>query len=587
MDLKSKAARQAHGKQNRGAFFRRLLAYLLCACILTAVLAGTLYGFTAVHILSDRIAQEMMSRAVSISTLCTNLIDGKVVFDSFYRFLTSELRGARIHIYDAQGSPVLLTRVENETPADHSALVGAILRGEASAATDVAWTKGMIAVAVPILDNLSRVNGAVVLSKPSEEVRAAVSQLAAALLISVLVSAAVMLLPAYLWSQRVSKPLRRMTDVAAQMAAGDFSARAEIADRGEIGTLGTAFNHLSGALSASIEDLMLARGRLISILSGIGDGVIAFDASLETETYCNPAAERLLAESDSVARAALLTEEFRDLFVSAMESGEAHTAQKTVGESELQLTFSRSQSDSGSAPGVVVLLRDVTEAERLERTRRDYVANVSHELRTPIASIRSLAEALNDGMVHTEEDRARYYGYILRESLRLSRLIDDLLELSRLQSGAVALTRTPFDLNALLCRVADQMRLTASYSDIDLSYEPTPLPMCRSNRDRIEQVLIALLDNAIKYASDEGIIRLSARSQGDRITVEVRNSGHIDACDLPHLFDRFYQAERSHAGQGTGLGLAIVQEVLHRLDGTVEAHNEEGFAVFTFTIPCE
>ena len=235
---------------------------------------------------------------------------------------------------------------------------------------------------------------------------------------------------------------------------------------------------------------------------------------------------------------------------------------------------------------MVVLLRDVTAAERLEQTRRDYVANVSHELRTPIASIRSLAEALDDGLVRTDEDRARYYGYILRESLRLSRLIDDLLELSRLQSGTVALERSAFDLNELAAQVAERMRVTASYSGIDLRYSPAAaLPPCLSNRDRIEQVLVALLDNAIKYASDDGVVEVCCRSEGERLRVEVSNSGHIDEADLPHLFERFYKADRAHAGQGTGLGLAIAREVLERLDGSIEAFNRDGFAVFSFTVP--
>lgn len=572
----------------KGSFFRKLLLYLLCACILTAALSGAIYGVTAVHILSDRIAQELLSRAYSLSILCTNFIDGKLVFDSFYRFISSELRGARVYIYDEQGSLLLGSNPDNEPDpgASYAGLVSEILRGGSDvAATSVNWSRGMIAVAVPVLDNLYRVNGVVVLAKPSKEVRAAVWQLVVALLASVAISAIVMLAPAYLGSRRIASPLRQMTAVAARMANGDFSARADESYRGEIGMLGSALNHLSGELSATIGDLVLARSRLASILSGIGDGVIALDADLSTITFRNPAAERLLRSAEDVSVLDTLVAQFHDTFAAALESDAAVQTNWTVGERELQLTCSRSQSETGSAPGVVVLLRDVTEAERLEKTRRDYVANVSHELRTPIASIRSLAETLDDGLVRSEEDRSRYYGYILRESLRLSRLIDDLLELSRLQSGAIALERKLFDLNELLVEVADRMRLTASYSGIDLQYSPVAVPQCLSNRDRIEQVLVALVDNAIKYASDDGIVQLTCRAEEESLRVEVRNSGHIDEVDLPHLFERFYKADHSHNGQGTGLGLAIASEILQQLDGTIEAGNDSGFAVFVFTVP--
>ena len=215
----------------------------------------------------------------------------------------------------------------------------------------------------------------------------------------------------------------------------------------------------------------------------------------------------------------------------------------------------------------------------MEQTRRDYVANVSHELRTPISSIRSLAETLNDGLVKKEEDCSRYYGYILRESLRLTRLINDLLELSRLQSGAVALEKNEFALDGVVEEVTEQMRLVASYSGIRIKTDwhcARPLNV-HSNRDRIEQVVIALVDNAIKFASDEGTITLDVSLSGDgrHAIVAVKNTGHIDEKHLPHLFERFYKADAAHSDGGTGLGLAIVQEVLANLGESIEARNED------------
>lgn len=570
----------------RGSFFKKLLLYLLCACLLTAVLTGLLYGFSSVHVLSDRVADDLLSRAVSLSYLCSKQMNREILFDSFYAFMASELRGARVYIYDAQGAPLLWSKEDTgDAPgAAHQKIVADVLmNGEQ--VTNVIWQKGLIAVGVPVYDNLHRVNGVVVLAKHAAEVRASVRQLLWAMPISACIAAAVMLLPAYFGSRRIASPIQQMTEVAKQMAGGDFCARANESYPGEIGQLSGALNHLSGALSVTIGDLVLARNRLSAILEGIGDGVIAFDADLRTVTYSNPAAERLMADCGGAFSGQTIAERFRDDFVKAVSSAQPVENQFLAADRIVHVACASSQISSGSKPGIVVLLRDVTEAERLEQTRREYVANVSHELRTPIASIRSLAETLNDGLIHSEEDRSRYYGYILRESMRLSRLINDLLELSRLQSGGVALAREAFDMSELLRQVAERMRVTASYSDIELRYEAVDVPACLSNRDRIEQVLVALVDNAIKYASDDGQVLLACSADEKDLIVEVRNSGHIEENDLPHLFERFYKADKSHTGLGTGLGLAIAREILLQLDGTISAENEGDFVVFRFTVP--
>jgi signal transduction histidine kinase len=246
------------------------------------------------------------------------------------------------------------------------------------------------------------------------------------------------------------------------------------------------------------------------ILDGLHEGVIALEADNKL-IYKNQAACQLMGACDEKD----LLQGWRPFcrFASSCGNPENRTHDARVRRKQLLLIVSLSQETSEVAPGTVIVAQDITAAERLEQTRKDYVANVSHELRTPIASIRSLAETLNDGLVKAEEDRSRYYGYILRESMRLTRLINDLLELSRLQSGAVALERSEFHLDGVLAEVTEQMSLVASYSGIRIINDwdcPKPLTV-RSNRDRMEQVLIALIDNAIKFASDEGVIRLETR----------------------------------------------------------------------------
>ena len=261
-------------------------------------------------------------------------------------------------------------------------------------------------------------------------------------------------------------------------------------------------------------------------------------------------------------------------------------AEISIRDTVLRLSQTELFENNGCAEGAIIVIYDVTESERLEQTRREYVANVSHELRTPIASIRGLADALNDGLVRDEGDRARYYGYILKETLRLSRLIDDLLELSRLQSGAMVMEKGRVDLNDLLLDVADRYSALAEEHGMRLSLElPAGALLAWTNPDRAEQVLVALVDNAIKHAAPGGEIRLGARGAGTgELTVWVQNRGEISETDLAHIFDRFYKVDKSHSGNGTGLGLSIAKEILDLMEERIFAESREGMVTFGFTL---
>ncbi|GHV05459.1 hypothetical protein FACS1894217_02370 [Clostridia bacterium] len=225
------------------------------------------------------------------------------------------------------------------------------------------------------------------------------------------------------------------------------------------------------------------------------------------------------------------------------------------------------------------------ESGKLEQTRRDYVSNVSHELRTPISAIRAMGETLRDGMTKTQEKRDLFYNNIVRESMRLSRLVDDLLELSRLQSGAQAMKKHRFDLRQTISNVCDVYLETEDRLEfqVDVDME-NPLTVV-SNPDRIEQVLVILLDNAIKHTPDGGRVRLTAAKRSGGLTVAVSNTGEgIAKVDLPYVFERFYKADKSHSGGGSGLGLSIAKEIMNGLGGKLSVSSESGLTTFELTI---
>lgn len=246
------------------------------------------------------------------------------------------------------------------------------------------------------------------------------------------------------------------------------------------------------------------------------------------------------------------------------------------------------ESQAGEIGELAASINDFAEkSEKLEHTRRDYVANISHELRTPMASIRAMSETLRDGLLTDENKVQRYYDHILRESLRMTRLIDDLLELSRLQSRSVALQVSKTDLLPALDSCAITFEQLALDSGVDFHFDrPDHLPIVVTNTDRIQQILVILIDNAIKHTPDDGKVTLSAVVKDNVVEVSVSDTGEgISEDDLPYVFDRFYKSDKSHSGSGTGLGLSIAKEVLDVMGETISVESKLGEgSVFTFTV---
>lgn len=568
----------------RNSIFRKLLVLLVLSCFATAALCIGAYCIFGVNQIVGSIADEMVPRATAVSLIANRYITGQISLDTFETLALQTQDGAEFFIFDAQGNLFVYTVTEtNDLNADASVLAeyAAIVINDHQPVIDTEHklARGII-VATPIKDNMRRTVGAIVMIKPAVEVWLAMRGTIIALIICGAAACMMMAVVGYYISKRFTEPIRNMKEVANAMAAGDFSILAPENERNELGELGTALNHLSRELSSNINELKLTQIRLMSILESLNEGVIAVDANMKVN-YRNPCAKRFLRSYSENKLVVEIGEQINDV----LAGGQTRACDIPLDERLLRATVSFSKQADTNTAGAVILLTDVTEAERLEQTRRDYVANVSHELRTPITAVRNLAETLQDGIVKSEEDRSRYYGYILRESVRLSNLINDLLELSRLQSGSVALSKDVINLSALLKEVAARMDAIADYSDIRLVLHVEDEQLTGySNAARIEQVLVALLDNAIKYASDSGDVLLSASSTAEKTWIEVSNTGEVPEYALDHVFERFYKVDDSHAESGTGLGLAIVKEVLTALGESVTVENRGGRVVFRFSV---
>lgn len=568
----------------KDTILRRIVVIILLSVLLSAVLTTAAFYYSGGRVFSGIKAKELRPRAEYLANITAEYLQGLITKESYERSIGRGFKvwDASMYAYDACGDLFAYPASEDSAVNKDaiSGLLQNVLKGESVYSPNTKNHAGVL-IGEPVVSRFGNVIGALFLVKPLNELNAAMGSLIYALIISMIASSLIMILPAYLGSRSIVRPIRQMNVTANAMAGGNFTAKAEEEGTDELVQLGRSLNHLSAALSATISDLTLEKNRLHAVINGIGEGIIAIDAEGKI-IKTNSAALRLLGGSyaDDITALPAYRQAAED--IGCVLGGETVSKELKVRDRILRVAITP-LTDGGRGEGAVMLIRDITEASRLEQTRTEYVANVSHELRTPIASIRGLADALNDGLVKKDEDKARYYGYILRESMRLSRLIDDLLELSRLQSGTIAFKKQFISINELIEDVADRYVSAAREKGLNVEIDIGEPYKAYTNPDRAEQVLVALTDNAIKYGYS-GTLRFSAEKKGDSLYISVSNPGSIADEDIDHVFERFYKADKAHAGQGTGLGLSIVNEVLGLLGERIWAKSENGTVTFTFTL---
>lgn len=569
----------------RNTILKRTLSIILLSVLLSALITSIVFNYSGRKAFSEIKAGELLPRARHLADVTGEYMQGLMGRNGYERAIGGGLRvwDAAMYAYNSEGR---LFVYPNRGDDDASIAVVAtylntVLSGESVYSPNTENRVGVI-IGEPVMNKSGVVIGAVFLVKPLNELNAALDSLFFALVISMVVASAIMIIPAYIGSKSIVEPIRQMNATANAMSGGDFSIKASEEGTEEIAQLGKSLNHLSAALYATISDLTLEKNRLHSVINGLGEGIIATDGEGEI-IKTNLAAIRLLggSEEDDITKLAPYGELKRDMEAAG---NRREISREIKVRNRLLRIVTTPLEYEGKNQGAVTLIRDITEAARLEQTRVDYVANVSHELRTPLSSIRGLADALNDGMVKKEEDKVRYYGYILHEAMRLARLIDDLLELSRLQSGSVALTKQYISVEELIYDLADRFTDAAEERGLTISANCEYSGKVYTNPDRAEQVLVALIDNAIKHSGDRGEIEISAARCSDKLRISVSNPGGISEEDIEHLFERFYKTDKSHSGEGTGLGLSIVHEVLALLGEKIWVKSEEGKVIFTFTL---
>jgi len=448
-----------------------------------------------------------------------------------------------------------------------------------------------IAIPYVILIVLAMLGLAVYLQRDVAHLRPIV--LAAAALATLL---AVLL--ALLIAERTAQPLRQLTHLAERLAQGDLSGRLLPTTQDEVGQLARAFNQMADQIQAKIGTLAEERGRLATVLEHMADGVIITTGEGRVQLI-NPVAARLLGTTETMALGCSFAQVARhyqliELWRRSREQGEQQV--ETV-EMERQGPFLRAivlpirgeAEEKGKITAAqLVILQDLTQVRRLETVRRDFVSNISHELRTPLASLQALVDTLRDGALDDPPAARRFLDRVETEVNALTQMVQELLELSRIESGQVPLRLAPVAVADVVSPPVERLRPQAERAGLSLHVDlPPDLPPVLADADRAQQVVTNLVHNAIKFTPPGGQVTTSAAAGGDEVIIAVRDTGiGIPADDLPRIFERFYKADRARSGGGTGLGLAIARHIVQGHGGRIWVESVEGRgSTFSFTLP--
>jgi two-component system phosphate regulon sensor histidine kinase PhoR len=583
----------------------------------------TLVGFVGLSMLAAGVYLDRALEAFAVESLAGRLASVATVLEDEARVLlrheaevhdtqafvtrASRRAGARVTLVAADGRVLGeseravgdVSRIENHDsrPEVRAALDGRVGRDLRTSATT---EEPLLYVAQPVSES-GRVIGALRLALPLSAVTSSSETLRQVMLGGGALALIVALGIGLFVAGRVTRPVVEMQSIARQMSEGNFFVRAPTRSTDEIGTLGRSLNVLAARLREKIQDLEHEQAKVTAILDGMVEGVIAVDGH-----------EHIL----------LLNERARAIFGLGAGRGERKPFLEVIRNADLHELFRQSRKEAtggmvsreirliapvervlqvhaiplalaGDERGLVMVIHDISELRRLEHVRTEFVANVSHELRTPLTAIHGYLETLLGGALEEPEHARKFLEIVFRHTERLGRLINDLTDLSNIELGKVALRLEPVPLADVVDSVVAIIAPRAASGGVALAAEvPAALPPVRADHDRLVQILINLVDNAVKYTPSGGAVRISARVRGEALVeIAVEDTGvGIPRADLPRITERFYRVDKARSRElgGTGLGLAIVKHLVlaHGGDLSIESELGQGTVVHV-TLPTD
>ena len=577
--------------------WRIAVPYVLLILVVMGVLSGYLSVFVRdmyIDGLEERLASNLVLIGNALSPAPSEaLATGEYLDDAAREY--AELTGARITIIAGDGTVVGesdddRTRMDNH--ANRPEVIAALSQERGSSIRHSKTVDlDMLYVALPV----AREDGTVDVVRaalPLASVEKHVGELSRTTLLAALVAVLLAAVLATVIAERTTQPVRRLTQAAEDMAEGRLDRRILITSRDEIGTLARALNKTAQVLQDTISTLAAEQGHLQAILEHMADGVIITD-EMGQVSLINPAAGQLLETTQELALKRTFAQVVRDHRLIALweECRRQGDGQSKVIEMETRQIFLQAiitPFPENRTSSYLVILQDLTSIRRLQTVRRDFISNISHELRTPLAGLKALVDTLRDGAMDDPPAAERFLNRIEVEVDSMTQMVEELLELSRIESGQVPVELVPTALSEVVVDAAERLRPQAERAGLDLIIEMDPnLPRVVADPTRIRQVITNLVHNAIKFTPADGVVHVSAVTSSSDVIVSVRDTGvGIPREDLPRIFERFFKADRARSGGGTGLGLAISKHIIQAHGGRIWVESDEGRgSTFYFALP--
>ncbi|EUJ25574.1 putative two-component sensor histidine kinase [Listeria floridensis FSL S10-1187] len=508
---------------------------------------------------------------------------------------------ARITVMDKDGRVITDSKENPEKLGNHADRpeIKAVLKNGKSVgtATRESATLGysMLYVAVPILDGGS-VDGAIRISVSLESIDKAIDKLWGNLMLILVPTILIIAAVSIFIARRITRPVEEIVDVSNRLASHDYSSRIYGKSSGELEEIATAVNKLAESLETQMYEIRENSQRLSAIVENLVSGVMLINFDKEI-IMANKAMYQILGVKEIKGRP--FYEVIKSFGVSQLI--EQSMQERERKQQEIQIYFPRELildasvtpilMEDGEISGLVLLLHDVTQIRHLENVRSEFVTNVSHELKTPVTAVKGFAETLLDGAMHDEEVLKQFLTIIKDESDRLNRLIQDILALSKIEQKALPVQLEEIDVDDVIAQSAGTVKELAAAKSIvlDLPVKHQPPLVVLAERDRLQQILVNLLSNAIQYTPADGKVKIRLEDAASHVILSVSDNGiGIPEKDLERIFERFYRVDKArsrHSG-GTGLGLSIVKHLVESMDGDISvASVEDEGTTFKIKLP--
>ena len=567
---------------------------ILFIMITTAVFLAYNFRQQSLLKLQEKVATEASLLAEELSHYPGNI---DIVNDDFDSFADtwSEIINARITIIAPDGTVVgesQADRFEMDNHLDRPEVQEALAEG-LGRSIRYSRTEGkeFMYTAVPVVREGSFVN-IVRIAITTEQVQSDTTNFIRPIILNTVVGLLLAIIFAAIIAEFLSRPVRQLTEAVKKVTVEDLNLEPIFSSQNELGQLANAFEAVVSEIQHQVNTFEQERRMLEAVLEQLNDGVVIVDQNGLIQLI-NPAAKKIfnIENVDVVGQSLAIVTRHHDivtLWKTTLESDPVQIKSIEIATDSIVIEafgISLSQSIPGSS---LMVFHDVTRIRHLETVRRDFVSNISHELRTPLASIKALTETLQDGALEDKKVANHFLNRMEIEVDSVSLIVQELLELSRIESGRVPLKLVSVDPCELINSAVDRLRLQAESASLDIEIIcPETLPKVLADYSRLEQVLVNLLHNAIKFTPQGGKILIECREETNNLLFSVADTGTgITAEDFPRIFERFYKADRSRSGGGTGLGLAISKHLVEAHRGAIWAESVEGKgSKFTFSVP--